>query len=491
MTRYLKLRRLRKPLALASVVALPALACTDTLLNVTDPDILQAANSVAAAQGLANGAVLRLAQAVSGVQGGGATGEALFMFGALLTDEWRSGDTFIQRNTEDQRIWDPNNTFNPGTFRNLNRVRTQAGLAIDGLRNYVPTAQSDIARMFDFVAYVQVLLGEHYCNGVPLSSISGTTIVDGDPLTNDSLFTLAVANADSALAIVRGSDSARVATFAKVIRGRALLDRGDTAGALAAVTGVPRSFRYDVTHSLNVNDNQLWALNANSRRYTMGDREGGTGLPYVTGDSITYPIVHVTGDTSKKIGDPRIPTRTGPDQIFDTAFPLKVIRQGVWGRTSNVTIASGIEARLIVAEVALRRGDVTAWLDELNALRADTTLLPVPQDTSFRPVQGTKLGPLVDPGPSTNDSLRVDMLFRERAFWLFSTGHRLSDMRRLVRASQSPGAGRVGGYGRAINSVYPNGAWFKGGNYGDAIQMVLPVEELNNPKFHGCLDRNP
>jgi hypothetical protein len=143
-------------------------------------------------------------------------------------------------------------------------------------------------------------------------------------------------------------------------------------------------------------------------------------------------------------------------------------------------LASGIEARLIVAEVALRGGNVSAWLDTLNVLRADATLLPVPQDTSFRPVAGTTLAPLVDPGPSTNDSLRVDMMFHERGFWMFSTGHRLGDMRRLVRQ-----------YNRVVNSVYPNGAWFKGGNYGDAIQMVLPVEELNNPNFHGCVDRSP
>ena len=49
-----------------------------------------------------------------------------------------------------------------------------------------------------------MLLGEHYCNGIPLSGISGTTIVFGDPISNDSLFKLAIANADSALAIARG-----------------------------------------------------------------------------------------------------------------------------------------------------------------------------------------------------------------------------------------------------------------------------------------------
>jgi starch-binding outer membrane protein, SusD/RagB family len=482
MTRYLTLRWLRRPFALAGLVAVPALACTDTLLNVTDPDIILQANSAASATALANGAVLRLTQAVSGTQGP----DALFMFGGLLTDEWRSGDTFIQRNTMDQRIFDPNNTFNAGPFRNINRVRTQARLAIDGLRTYLPNSLADIARMFAFIGYTQVLMGEHYCNGVPLSSISGTTVVFGDPISNDSLFQLAIASADSALGIVRGGDSARVVNFAKVIRGRALLDRGDTAGAKAAVAGVPRSFRYEVTHSLNVNDNQMWALNASSRRYTLGDREGGNGLPYVTGDSVSDPIVVPPPfDTLPKAGDPRIPRKTGPDGIFDSAFPIQVIRQGAWGRTSAVMLASGIEARLIVAEVALRGSDATAWLDTLNALRADPTLLPVPQDTSFRPVAGTTLAPLADPGPSPNDSLRVDLLFRERGFWMFSTGHRLGDMRRLIRPTAA------GGYGRAVNTVYPTGPWFKGGDYGNAIQMSIPVEELNNPNFHGCTDLNP
>src|SRR5213593_5269240 len=145
MTSYFTRRQLRRPFALACLVALPALACTETLLNVTDPDIVIGANSASAALGLSNGAVLRRTQAVSGTQGP----DALFMFGGLLTDEWRSGDTFIQRNTMDQRIWNENNTFNAGPFRNLNRVRTQALLAIDGLRTYLPDSAAAVARMFD------------------------------------------------------------------------------------------------------------------------------------------------------------------------------------------------------------------------------------------------------------------------------------------------------------------------------------------------------
>src|SRR2546422_2757024 len=144
MTSYLKHRQLRRSLALACLVALPALACTDTLLNVTDPDIVQEANSASAANGLLNGAVLRLAQAVNGTQGP----DALFMFGGLLTDEWQSGDTFIQRNTQDQRIFNPSNTFNAGPFRALNRVRVEARTAIDALRAYVPTPKAHVGLMF-------------------------------------------------------------------------------------------------------------------------------------------------------------------------------------------------------------------------------------------------------------------------------------------------------------------------------------------------------
>src|SRR5438477_160729 len=274
MTSYLTLRHLWKPKVLACLVVLPALACTDTLLNVTDPDIILGANSASSAIGLSNGAVLRLAQAVSGTQGP----DALFVFGGLLTDEWRSGDTFIQRNTMDQRIWDPTNTFNAGPFRNLNRVRTQALLAIDGLRAYQPDSVAALARMFDFLAYTQVLLGEHYCNGVPLSGISGTEVIFGEPISNDSLFRLAIANADSALAIA-GSDTAssrvKAARFAMVIKGRALVDRTDFAAAAAVVAAVPDTFRYDVTHSLNDHD----TLSADPVGVHTGSRADGTHRP--------------------------------------------------------------------------------------------------------------------------------------------------------------------------------------------------------------------
>src|SRR2546429_624179 len=327
------------------------------------------------------------------------------------------------------------------------------------LRQYQPSPATNIARMFAFVAYVEVLAGEHYCNGVPLSSFAGSTITYGDPLSNDSLFALAAANADSAINNLGGADSARVRWLAQVVKGRALLDRGQFAAASTAVAGVPDTFHYDVTYSVVSGDNQVWALNSSARRYTVGNGDGG-GLNFI--------------GTRK---DLRIRTKTGPDRIFDTAFNLQVTRQGTWDRTSPVRIATGVEARLIEAEAALP-SDPTTWLVKLNDLRRNTLLYPpAPVDTLYKPGAGTVPADTTD---SVVQTAREDLMFRERAFWMFGTGHRLGDTRRLVRE-----------YRRTEATVYPHGAWFKGGNFGDAIQMPIPFDEQNNPKFARCTDRLP
>src|SRR2546430_13353073 len=102
-------------------------------------------------------------------------------------------------------------------------------------------------------------------------------------------------------------------------------------------------------------------------------------------------------------------------------------------------------ARLIEAEAALQAHDTTTWLSKLNIPRADATLLPVPLDTTYLPVTGTTLAPLTDPG---TDAGRAKLMFSERAFWMFSTGHRLGDMRREVRQYSTV---------FSVNTVYPVG----------------------------------
>lgn len=437
----------------ASLVGACSLA--DSVLEVTDPDIIEEVNTAAGAFALRNGVILRLSQATTGVQ----NADALFLMGGLLSDEWRSGDTFVQRNNMDQRIFDPTNSFHENRYRDLNRVRVEGERAISGIREFAPDSTAAIGMLFALRGFAEVLIGEHYCNGSPLSGVDANgQMVFGGPMTNEEVFQLAVQHADSAVAHANGSPN--VIDLASVVKARALLDRGLFDDAAAAVANVSVDFRFDIGHSLNANDNQIWALNVNARRYTMVDREGGVGLDYVSSN------------------DPRLPKRIGGGTLFDSALPDTLIRIGIWDRTTPVTAVSGIEAELIRAEADLEAGRVAEWLERINTLRTNTSIYPeIPAALATDYERGPDLTELEDPG---NQTAREDIMFRERAFWMFGTGHRVGDMRRLLRQ-----------YGRSVESVFPNGAYFKGGDYGDAVNIPIAFEETNNPNFTECIDRNP
>lgn len=454
--------------SVALVVSVVPLQGCKELLEITDPDIILEANSPGAALAMANGAIVRLAEGMSGIEGA----DNLFMFGGLVADEWRSGDTFVQRNNQDQRIFQPDNTFNDNLYLAVNRPRVQAEAAIRALRRFLPDSTRLIGAMFALQAYVETIIGEHYCNGAPLStidSISGQPVYGG-PITNDSSFRRAIAHADSALVQANdtGAGAARVLSFASIIKARALLDLGQYAIAATAATGIDPTFKWSIEHSIATVDNEIWGLNNDPKRYTMVDREGGNGLDYISAN------------------DPRLSNVTGPDRTFDSALPLLVTRQGIFGQESDVPIATGIEAKLIIAEALLNAGNTVAWLDTINTLRTDPTLYPPIEGgiavTGQPPfVRGPNLTAI--PDTFADNRSRLYTHFRERAFWMFSTGHRLGDMRRLIRL--------YGAQGFTEANVFPVGPYYKGGDFGSAVNMPVPFEESNNPNFTQCLDVNP
>jgi len=62
----------------------------------------------------------------------------------------RSGDTFVQTQRHDQRLFDPTTPSFAGPFRSLNRVRIgKSETAITALRTYAPSpGLGDIGLMF-------------------------------------------------------------------------------------------------------------------------------------------------------------------------------------------------------------------------------------------------------------------------------------------------------------------------------------------------------
>jgi hypothetical protein len=141
----------------------------------------------------------------------------------------------------------------------------------------------------------------------------------------------------------------------------------------------------------------------------------------------------------------------------------------VWpARSDPLPFLSGLDARLIEAEAKLQANDFAGMMSILNALRA------TPQ----------KLGAITTPAmaalatPATKDAA-IDLYFREKAFWQFSRGYRLPDLRRLVRQ-----------YARPQDKVFPSGQFFKGQTYQQDVNFPVTTGELANPNFNSCLDRN-
>ena len=361
-------------------------------------------------------------------------------YSGLLSDEIRSSDTFPTRNDIDQRTIQTDNSSNEAQFIALSQARAAADLAIRRFEEYGPD-DPGLALAYALDGYATTFFGENYCSGVPFSRLTDEGNTEyGMPLTTAEMFERALSKFDAALALPE--ITAAYENLALVGKARAHLNLGEYAEAAAAAAQVPEDFEYLVGASLTTTrqNNGVWTFFQNTERLTLVDQEGGNGLDYLTS------------------GDPRIPfvaDGTGFDDA--TAYYEQLLYPA---RDSDVPLATGIEAQLIVAEAQLAGDYAGDWLATLNAIRTNNGMA----------------GDLTDPGTAAG---RVDLLFRERAFWLFLTSHRLGDLRRLVRQ-----------YGRAEDDVFPTGNWHKGGPYGDDMNLPVPVIEQNNPNFTGCIDRN-
>jgi hypothetical protein len=251
-----------------------------------------------------------------------------------------------------------------------------------------------------------------------------------------------LAHFDSAAPLVAGDPALPEAVT--IGRARALLDSGDWTAAAAATTSVPSGFADSIPYNASGGPQNTLALAFAGSSISVADDKGLSGLPFVSAH------------------DPRIVSAgSGMTSAGDSEYVLPAYSNAGTAIQAPIPFATVFEAQLIRAEALLpvHGGAGTAWLDTLNAMRA-TVALP----------------PLADPG---NDSARVSLLFSERAFWLFATGHRHGDLRRLVRQ-----------YGRDPNAIFPHGLFQHGPKSYGTMVMFTPYGEESNPNFHGCLDLN-
>jgi hypothetical protein len=258
-------------------------------------------------------------------------------------------------------------------------------------------------------------------------------------------------------------------------KARALLGLGKIAEAAALVpatgptanpgTFVPNNFSYDETYTPASGDITLWAQPASARRYTVGDSLEGRGRNLLVKNAVPF--------FSAK--DPRVPVSYTISSKGDTTISQDGLIPSrtttLWTRSTTTSVVNGLDARLIEAEGKLKAGDYAGMMTILNALRGTPPKL--------NEVQPAAMAAL--PVPTTADAA-TSLYFREKAFWQFSRGYRLGDLRRLIRQ-----------YGRTADQVFPVGVHYRGGNYGSDVNLPVPQAEQNNPELGGkaaCIDRN-
>jgi len=394
---------------------------------------------------------------------------------ALLTDEMLNAETYNTRIEVDRRATTIINSTTLQTFQVAQQARATSDLVAARFRDLDP-ANPQRAEVQSLAGFMYIMFAEGYCNGVPTSRVlPDGTFEYGPPQSGTQLLTTAIAKFDSAITVATASGTAgsTALNLARIGKGRALLDLGNYAQAAAAVASVPSGFVYEIQHSETTGrqNNAFFAFNYLEARFTIADKEGINGLPFVTLDDPRAPVFaagDVFGD-SYELG-------------FDGSTPLFFTTK-YFEYKSPTPLAVGAEARLIEAEAALKAGDVGTFLAKLNAARAAAPTYPAEPDATSLPRDNP--APLTAADVPASAAGRLDLLFRERALTLFLTGHRVGDLRRLTYQ-----------YGRAPESVWPTGPYQEsnpdkqGTNYGPDVNLPIPQEESNNPQFAGqCINR--
>jgi hypothetical protein len=402
---------------------------------------------------------------------------SIWVASGLMTDEFSNSDFQNSQNDIDARTMSPDN--GASDYGNITQARGFIREAITAETKYEPQKTADIGELYLALAFTEMTLAENFCSGIPLGSNNGINInyntPEFKPLTNAEVYAKAREHIDSALTVLgtatdAASTAVRQATL--ITEARIIIDQATdqnraaqtaAAAALVPASTVPSTFQYlwSTSTANNSDDLGIWQFNNSVGRMTVGDS-------VITYAGKTYQTLNAIPFASSN--DPRVPVATGKSlglSSEDGTTPFFL--QQIWkNRDDPQPMVSGIDARLIEAEAALNNNNIPGMMTILNALRATP-----PKIGTFQPAA---MGNLAT--PATFDDA-TSLFFREKAFWTYGRGQRLSDLRRLVRQ-----------YDRLQQNVFPSGQHYKGGSYGSDVNFPVPDTERSNPQFTGCLNRN-
>src|SRR5215467_11909821 len=147
------------------------------------------------------------------MNGNGGNTEAIWNWEALFTDELQSSDTFSQRNDADQRQLQTNDAVLTPIYQNAQQARGRARDAINSLIAYDQTAtgKQHVGEMYLQMGYIEAIMSEAFCNGIPFGETVNGVPSYTVPLTDADGFKLALTRLDTALTFLTATDAATVA----------------------------------------------------------------------------------------------------------------------------------------------------------------------------------------------------------------------------------------------------------------------------------------
>ena len=446
------------------------------------------------------------------------------------------------------------------SYGSLQGSRTLIAQAIGALTAY-DTAPADSVsakvlrgELYAFDGYMEILLADLFCSGVPLSTLDFQKDFTYAPSsTTKQVYEAALAKFDTALTLAVGvSDSVRY--LALVGKGRAYLALNNYLAAADDVKTVPDAFRYMVS---------VVFVNPLSNTATVSDSEGQNGIRFLSSRDPRSTV-----DTTVQVGQFFL-SRGLLNQVPFT-FPRKYETALNGSGYAPFLLGSGTEARLIQVEEALQGGNATSgtWLTILNQLRTSGSMTALVPDTivdtlgitgctsptacdaaghqvgvnyaAYTFVDSTQITPpnstvaacqanmpnaatyLCD--PATVSVYADPAHVHQVTIWQAGTGG-VAGLPPLI----DPGASLTGTAASAARvallfrerafwlffdghrqgdlrrllrqytvfrdpgRVYPTGLYLAlgTGRYGSDVVAPIPPSEAPNPLFHGCLDENP
>src|SRR5690242_9162752 len=274
LTRYESARRARW---LAAALVLLVGCSRADLLEVATPDQItpDLAASAVGANALRVSAIGNFAFFYGGDYGGSFHG--ISITSGLLADEMeqaRGGTEHVDSRAQNEAV-NPLTT----TWASVGQANTQLIRAIKALKQYAPegttteknTKATQIAQLYALRGMLLTLVGEVYCNGVPIGDANDAA-PHTDILTNAQLWDRALSQFDSSLTTLGTATASDITNLVAVGRGRTYVDQGKFTAAAAAVANVPTNFVYNVFYSTSTVINAVYDWMNGTLNYAPADK---------------------------------------------------------------------------------------------------------------------------------------------------------------------------------------------------------------------------